>query len=146
MIWWVFFKDVKKIFSVLILPLFVSSNSRGQKSTSLLQFVHFWPWKWLILTLNTRGSKWDLKNYISKWNDGRHIIMNLNNENLFEANRTIFGQFFVIFLIFQGTSIKFWHKFHTWLQSSGNEDSYATLPKFLGCTSKCPDFCDRLIS
>ena len=94
------------------------------------------------MTLNTRRSKWDLKKGMLTKKNGRHIIPNLNNENLCQANRPIFGHFFCGFHNFLRTSLKFWHKCHTCLESSGNEDSYATFPKFLGLTSKCPDFCD----
>ena len=46
------------------------------------------------------------------------------------------------FPIFLGISLNFLPKCHTWLESSCNEDSNATFPKSLGCTSKCTDFCD----
>ena len=32
--------------------------------------------------------------------------------------------------------------FSYFLEDYGNEDSYDTFPKFLGCTRKYPDFCE----
>ena len=102
--------------------IFVLSNPTGQKSIYLQKFGHYRPWKWLILTFNTRRSKWDLKKGMLKKKNGRHIIPNLNNENLCQANRPIFGHFFLGFPNFLRTSLKFWNKCHTCLESSGNED------------------------
>ena len=41
------------------------------------------------------------------------------------------GPLLAIFVVF----LKFWHKYYKCIQSSGNEDSYATFHKFLGCPS-----------
>ena len=87
--------------------IFVSSNPTAQKSMSLHKFSHYRPWKWLILTLNTRRSKWDLKKGMLKKKNGCHIILNLNNENLCQVNQLIFGHFFVVFLIFWGLPLSF---------------------------------------
>ena len=75
-------------------PIFSQSNYIGQKSMSLHQFCYYRPWKWLILSLNTRLSKWDLKKGMLKSKNYRHIILNLNNVNVRKANRPIFDQFF----------------------------------------------------
>ena len=88
-------------------PIFVQSNLTGQKSVSLHQCWYYRPWKRLILSLNTRRSKWDLKKGILKRKNCRHIILNLNNVNLRKANRPIFGHFFVVFLIFRGLPLSF---------------------------------------
>ena len=73
--------------------IFALSNPTGQKSIYLHKFGHYRPWKWLIFTLNTRRSKWDLKKGILKKKNCCHIILNLNNENLCQANWPIFGHF-----------------------------------------------------
>ena len=88
-------------------PIFAQSNPTGQKSISLHQFSHYRSFQWLILTLNTRRSKWDLKRAMLKRKNCRHIILNLNNVNLCKANRPIFGHFFVVFLIFRGLPLSF---------------------------------------
>ena len=87
--------------------IFAWSNPTGQKSIYLQKFGHYRPWKWLILTFNTRRSKWDLKKGMLKKKNGRHIIPNLNFENLCEANWPIFGHFFVVSLIFRGLPLSF---------------------------------------
>ena len=83
-------------------PIFAQSNPTGQKSMSLLQFCFYRPWEWLILSLNTRRSKWDLKKGMLQRKNCRHIILNFNNVNLRKAKRPIFVHFFVVFLIFGG--------------------------------------------
>ena len=88
-------------------PIFAQSNPTGQKSMSLHQFCHYRPLEWLILTLNTRRSKWDLKKGMLKRKNCCHIILNLNNVNLRKAKRPIFGHFFVVFLIFRGLPLSF---------------------------------------
>ena len=54
------------------------------------------------------------------------------------------GLFLAVFLIFRAFPQTFDPKCLTWLESSGNKLSIHTFPKFLGGTSKCPEFCTAM--
>ena len=70
----------------------------------------------LISKLNIRAIKWKKQIFVQSEKCGFHYFFSV--------------------------SLNFGPKYYTWLESSGNDKSDAMFPKFLGGTSKRPDFCD----
>ena len=95
----------------------------------------------LILKFNTSGSNY--KKQIGLFKKYVHHIVPLPHIKMCGKQIGHFLGIFGGFPDFSGISLKFWPKCYTWLEISGNEDSNATIPKFLGGTSKCTEFGDR---
>ena len=147
----VFLKIFKKIIFCSILALFLKlwiSPHFLWKATQQYQNQHnsiFFAPKWLPNGLFqsllpghcTRRKKWHIQKL--KWLS-QHL--KLDKWKIAESKLAYFWVFFCGFPIFWGISLNFLPKCHTCLESSCNEDSNATFPKSLGCTSKCTDFCD----